>query len=144
MKDFVTVLGKLEHLQMDGSNVTSSYYKRISDIMHKLHSQIPTQQYNKFITPCKAQYREEFFQGVNLQRAVIYLLSGGCQWALSDGNGCTMCGHLTEQTRKNDLTSKNFIEQFKNEFNKIDFKTSPLLNIYNNGSTHLLFSNSTK
>lgn len=132
--NIVKVLGKLVHLQINGSNVTSSYYQKISGIMHKLHFQIPTLQYNKYRTPCKTQYREEFYQGANYKRAVIYLLSGGCAWALSDGNGCTMCGHLAKQTRKNDLTPINFIEQFKNEFTKIDFKNSPLLNIYNNGS----------
>ncbi len=44
-----------------------------------------------------------------------------------------MCGHLAEQTEEN-LNFDNYIEQFQMEFNQIDFRKAPILNIYNNGS----------
>jgi hypothetical protein len=65
----------------------------------------------------------------------MFLLTNGCEWALKDGNGCTMCGHLAKQLRSDeDISDEAYLHQFNEEFNKIDFREAPLLNLYNNGS----------
>ncbi len=66
-----TIISEINFIQMDGSDVDSSYYRCLSTIMKEVHDQIPKQKFNKFRAPCKTQFREEFFNGKNLQRAVI-------------------------------------------------------------------------
>lgn len=117
----------------EGSFNGAQYYKSISEIMGKIHSEIDENKFN-LIKPAMVDFREEVFQGKNQKRVVIYLMSNGCEWALKNGNGCTVCGHLAKQTReKSMLTSKQHIEQFLNALESIDFKKYPLLNLYNNG-----------
>jgi hypothetical protein len=46
-----------------------------------------------------------------------------------------MCGHLAKQTRTDKpISVDDYLKQFEREFEKIDFKKYPILNLYNNGS----------
>lgn len=98
--------------------------------MKRIKSHIPVREFNTR----KASYsevREENFRGKNVQRVVIFLRSTGCEWALR--SGCTMCGHLSEQARKN-IPAEQYVEQFISEYKKYDFGGYPVLDLYNNGS----------
>jgi hypothetical protein len=111
------------------------YYRFISNIQKELHSRIPGEEFDTTRVATPTDIRREIFKGVCHNRAVIYLLSNGCEWALNSAHGCTMCGHLVKQRRKNDhIPAADFIHQFEDEFAQIDFKKNPLLNLYNNGS----------
>jgi len=111
------------------------YLKHISTLQKQIHDQIPDEQYNTGKVPVPTDIRQENFNGVNYRRAVMYLMSNGCEWALSSGHGCTMCGHLAKQTRKKEpISAGEYYQQFVSEFAQIDFKQFPLLNLYNNGS----------
>lgn len=111
------------------------YYKYISELQEIIHGQIPEEHYNTSVVPVATDYREEYYNGKNCRRAVMYLMSNGCEWSLKDGHGCTMCGHLAKQTRRLDeIYWEEYYHQFSSEFKKVDFKESPLLNLYNNGS----------
>jgi len=126
-------LGGVQHTPMGGER--SQYYKYISHLQELIHKQIPMESYNTAKVPVAADIREENFKGKNDKRAVMYLMSNGCEWALKDGSGCTMCGHLAKQTRRDkSISAKEFYQQFISEFKKIDFRKYPLLNLYNNGS----------
>ncbi|UCH92324.1 MAG: archaeosine biosynthesis radical SAM protein RaSEA, partial [Candidatus Aminicenantes bacterium] len=126
-------LGGLENTPFSGEK--SQYYKYISDLQGSLHQQIPEENYSTAKVPVPTEIREENFKGKNYKRAVMYLMSNGCEWALKDGNGCTMCGHLAKQTRRTGkISAQEFYHQFISEFKTIDFNQYPLLNLYNNGS----------
>lgn len=113
----------------------SQYYKIISEMQKKIHAQIPSQSFNTARVAAPTDIRTEVFNGINYNRAVIYLMSNGCEWALKSAHGCTMCGHLGRQTRReNTIEADDFIKQFSEEFARIDFEKNPLLNVYNNGS----------
>ncbi|MMZ69019.1 hypothetical protein D1872_317760 [compost metagenome] len=85
--------------------------------MKEIHAKIPDEQYHLDKVATETDIREENFQGKNYQRAVMYLMSNGCEWALKNGNGCTMCGHLAKQTRKDGpLSAHYYLEQFSEEF----------------------------
>lgn len=102
----------------------------VSDVMKIIRSQTPQCRCN-VARASSSEIREEYFNGKNIHRVVIYLRSGGCEWALK--SGCTMCGHLKEQT-KEDISAEQFIEQFITEHSKYDFAHYPILDLYNNGS----------
>jgi hypothetical protein len=98
--------------------------------MRYLHSGIPPNDYLDFRNPAHIEIRDEFFRGKNAKRAVVFLLSNGCEWALKSGNGCTMCGHIAKQARKDQpISTDDFITQF--EIASIDFSEIPVLNIFN-------------
>lgn len=80
---------------------------------------------------CQVDIREEFFESRNVKRAVIYLPSPGCEWAFW-GPGCNMCGHYLAQGRA--ISSDLLVEAFVKEFQNIDWRLYPILNLYNNGS----------
>lgn len=126
---------EFEYINNKYTNLNGAkYYKVISEKMKEIHSKIPIQSFN-VSNVAATDIREENFEGVNCKRLVMYLMSNGCEWALKSGNGCSMCGHIAKQTRKDELIStENYILQFKSEFNKYDFKNYPILNLYNNGS----------
>ena len=114
---------------------SARYYENLSRIMHIIHQEIPEEKHCLSRAATKTDIREENFHGVNYERAVIYLLTNGCEWALKDGNGCTMCGHLAKQTKREiPISTDDYIQQFKSEFDTIDFRRYPILNVYNNGS----------
>jgi archaeosine synthase beta-subunit len=113
----------------------AQYIPFISKVMGRIHSKIPREHYDLSKVPAPVDYREEFFEGTNHRRAVLFLLSNGCEWALKGAHGCTICGHLAKQTRLlQPISSDDFISQFMEEFQKIDFCKTPILNLYNNGS----------
>lgn len=127
------LLGGLRDLQHTRENFR--YYKHISALQKFVHSRIPEEQFNTGKVPVPTDIRQENFQGRNHKRAVMYLMSNGCEWAKSSGHGCTMCGHLAKQTRTFEpITAEEYYSQFVSEFSRIDFKQFPLLNLYNNGS----------
>lgn len=129
------LLGNLQNISMETTEEESYYYKVIGDIMKEIHANIPLEEFDTAQVPVPTNIREENFQGVNYQRAVMYLLSNGCEWALKNANGCTMCGHLARQTRRTEsIREEDLIHQFKKEFARIDFSKYPILNLYNNGS----------
>jgi radical SAM enzyme (TIGR01210 family) len=128
--------GRLQNSGLKGELKKSQYYHLISEAQKIIHSQIPKERCitNK-VAAAEIGLREEIFEGVNCRRAVIYLMSNGCEWALKSAHGCVMCGHLAKQTRSDQpISAEDYLKQFEEEFEKIDFKKYPILNLYNNGS----------
>lgn len=122
-------------LDEDGPLRRAQYHPFISRVMRKLHSRIPREHYVLSKVPTPVDYREEYFEDRNCRRAVLFLLTNGCEWALKGAHGCTMCGHLAKQTMsETPLSPGDIISQFMGEFEKIDFRETPILNLYNNGS----------
>ena len=119
-----------------GGPLTSAPYSLfISNVMKRLRSRMPEGPITWPLLPIPVEYREEFFEDRNVKRAVLFLRSNGCEWALRSGHGCTMCGHLAKQTRSlTPLSADDLIGQFMGEFERIDFDDVPILNVYNNGS----------
>lgn len=135
MKNLEKMLGVWRQSEQEGELKKAGYYKFISELLQGIHARIPRERYNTDKVAAPTHIREEVFAGVNYKRAVMFLLSNGCEWALKDGNGCTMCGHLAKQVRSDAYISEtDYLHQFDEEFRKIDFKMCPLLNLYNNGS----------
>jgi radical SAM enzyme (TIGR01210 family) len=128
--------GKLRHSGLEGDLKKSEYYQLISEAQEIIHAQIPKENFSTDkVAAAETGLREEIFGGVNYKRAVIYLMSNGCEWALKSAHGCVMCGHLAKQIRQNKAISvDDYLKQFDEEFEKIDFKSYPILNLYNNGS----------
>jgi archaeosine synthase beta-subunit len=122
-------------LDEDGPLRRAQYHPFISRVMRKLHSRIPREHYVLSKVPTPVDYREEYFEDRNCRRAVLFLLTNGCEWAIKGAHGCTMCGHLAKQTMsETPLSPGDIISQFMGEFEKIDFRETPILNLYNNGS----------
>ncbi len=135
MTNLEKVLGGLRDFDFSGKSKRARYYTFISRLLEHIHGKIPAERYDTHKVASPTDIREEIFNGVNYKRAVMFLLSNGCEWALKEGHGCTMCGHLAKQTRTADtVTTAEYLQQFNEEFDKIDFKNFPLLNLYNNGS----------
>lgn len=128
--------GKLQNTGLEGDLKKSQYYKLISEAQKIIHAQIPNQNFstNK-LAAAETGTREEVFEGVNYRRAVVFLMSSGCEWAVKSGHGCTMCGHLAKQIRKGETISvDDYLQQFEKEIETIDFEKYPILNLFNNGS----------
>jgi len=129
------LLGKIQNVGLEGVLKKSYYYKSISKIMNDIHSKIPIEDYNTKEVAFPTDIREEIFDGINYKRAVMYLMSNGCEWALKGAHGCAMCGHLAKQARGyKEISVDDYLHQFEGEFERIDFKKYPLLNLFNNGS----------
>jgi radical SAM enzyme (TIGR01210 family) len=113
----------------------SRYSSFIAECMNTLHSRIPPGGPVDVRKPAHIDIREEHFRGQNVKRAVVFLLTNGCEWALKSGHGCTMCGHIAKQTRTDQpISAADFVEQFQAALGTIDSDGIPVLNIYNNGS----------
>lgn len=124
-----------DRLHGDGPLSSAQYVLFMSRVMGILHSRIPQEDCNLSKVPAPVDFREERFENENHRRAVLFLLSNGCEWAIKSANGCTMCGHLAKQTRSlTPLSTDDLISQFMGEFTRIDFRNTPILNLYNNGS----------
>jgi len=135
MKSLKKSIGKLEITGLEGDLRSSWYYKIVAKAQGMIHDQIPDRDFSTIKVAVPSDFREEIFKGVNYQRVVMYLMSNGCEWALKKSHGCTMCGHFAKQIgREAPLSNEEYIRQFEEEFEKIDFESSPLLNLYNNGS----------
>ena len=127
--------GSLKNVRESKSFPVSQYYSFIAKFMEHLHSRIPSNDSADTRKPAHIEIREEYYKGKNTKRAVIFLLSNGCEWALKSAHGCTMCGHIAKQTRYDKLISADdFIIQFETAFSSVDFEEIPILNIFNNGS----------
>ncbi len=127
--------GQLQSDGLEHELSSNRYFKMISDIQKYIHSHIPEEQFDTTEVAKPTETRREIFNGTYHKRAVVFLMSNGCEWALKDAHGCTMCGHLGKQTRQlQSIPAEDFIHQFSEEFDRVDFKEFPLLNIYNNGS----------
>ncbi len=125
----------IETLSVNGELNGAQYYSWISKIMKNIHSKIEFLDFDTKRIATTADIREEYFEGRNYKRVVMFLLSNGCEWALKSGNGCTVCGHLAKQTGSDiSISADDYLCQFKSEFAKIDFQKTPILNLYNNGS----------
>ena len=128
-------LGPLKTVQDSKCLSASHYYSFIATFMQHLHSSIPTNDFIDFSRPAHVEIRDDFFRGKNTKRAVVFLLSNGCEWALKSAHGCTMCGHIAKQARKDQpISTDDFVTQFETAFSSIDFDGIPVLNIFNNGS----------
>lgn len=135
MGNIENIVGQLHNHGLEDELKENRYYKFISQVQQYIHSQIPDQDFDTAKVATKTNIRREIFQGKEYQRAVIFLMTNGCEWALKSGHGCTMCGHLGKQAiRHEPIPTGDFIRQFSEEFEVIDFKQNPLLNLYNNGS----------
>lgn len=133
--DLKKIVGSYNNKGLEEELKANRYYRIISEIQKLIHRRIPVEEFDTAKVATTSDIREEIFNGVNSKRVVIYLLSNGCEWALKSAHGCMMCGHLGKQTRRSGVISpEDFIKQFNEEYKKIDFSKSPLLNIYNNGS----------
>ncbi len=135
MKNLEKHIGPLQNSGLSHELSVNRYYKILAALQKKVHDRIPTQTVHTDIAATPTSYRTEFFEGENYKRAVIFLMTNGCEWALQSGHGCTMCGHLGKQVRgEKEIPTADFIKQFSTEFNNINFQEAPLLNIFNNGS----------
>jgi radical SAM enzyme (TIGR01210 family) len=113
----------------------SFYHSFIADVMRKLHAEIPPMAPPEWRHPAHVEIRQDYFRGASVKRAVVFLLSNGCEWALRSANGCTMCGHIAKQARTDrPFPPDYFVEQFVRAHASLDFSDVPVLNIYNNGS----------
>ena len=129
------ILGPKDCVQDSGNLSASQYYSFIANFMKRLHSGIPPSDPPDVRRPAHIEIREEYYRGNYVKRAVIFLLSNGCEWALKSAYGCTMCGHIAKQVRSQQpISADDFIVQFNTAFSSMDFKGIPILNIFNNGS----------
>jgi len=126
---------RVEQMIKRSSCNDGEYFEQIADMLQQIHAKIPQVHLDLLKVPVAADIREENYFGVNYKRVIIYLLTNGCEWALKEGNGCVMCGHLAKQLRTNEtLDYRDLQHQFRDEFRKLDFGKHPVLNLYNNGS----------
>jgi archaeosine synthase beta-subunit len=128
--------GRLSDADLEMELKYSTYYSNISEAQQIIHSMIPIERFDKNRSAAaETGVREELLNGQNYKRAVIYLLTNGCEWALKGAHGCTMCGHIAKQTREDyKLSTNDLLRQFDDEYDRIDFNKYPILNLYNNGS----------
>jgi radical SAM enzyme (TIGR01210 family) len=126
-------LGGCEAYRAPNSRERTSYYRLLSQTLERIHARIPAPEDSAFGAPLPDE-REEFFDGASRKRLVIYLLSQGCDWALRNAHGCTMCGHLARQTRQLAMPAGSQERQFFSVFDATDWSRFPILNLYNNGS----------
>ncbi|MCK4239630.1 MAG: TIGR01210 family radical SAM protein, partial [Candidatus Lokiarchaeota archaeon] len=68
----------------------------------------------------------------------IILRTRGCEWALGDNGGCSMCGYISD-ANIDDVNSQNIINQFdyafQNSLDKIQNDSRPfIVKIFNSGS----------
>lgn len=135
-KNIQEMTGELQNTGLKGDLKKSQYYQLISEAQKIIHAQIPNGNgVTDKVAAVETGIREEIFNGGNYKRAVVYLMSNGCEWALKSAHGCMMCGHLAKQTRMDkSISVGDYLKQFEEEFEKIDFKMNPILNLYNNGS----------
>jgi len=68
----------------------------------------------------------------------IILRTRGCEWALGDNGGCSMCGYISD-ANIDDVNSQNIINQFdyafQNSLDKIQNDSRPfIIKIFNSGS----------
>jgi len=68
----------------------------------------------------------------------IILRTRGCEWALGDNGGCSMCGYIRD-SNIDDVNPQNIINQFdfafQNSLDKIQSNTGPwIVKIFNSGS----------
>ncbi|UCC91236.1 MAG: archaeosine biosynthesis radical SAM protein RaSEA, partial [Candidatus Aenigmatarchaeota archaeon] len=68
------------------------------------------------------------------RRCILPLRSKGCSWAFEKKGTCTICGIRGDNLWDRQITNENIMEQFKKDFEKIDFKTHSILAVYCNGS----------
>ena len=96
----------------------------------------------RFFAPCieaderKAadfEYRTGYINCAVVKRAVITLRSRGCEWG-EKNMGCTMCGHYAGMFRGKKPNPDNLKAQFDNCMKNIDFKSTPILCVYNEGN----------
>ncbi|MCP4156342.1 MAG: archaeosine biosynthesis radical SAM protein RaSEA [bacterium] len=130
------LFGYLQKKGLEKELEKNSYYDFISEMQGQIHDLIPDEHFDTTKIAAPPDIRQELFEGVNYKRAVIFLMSNGCEWALKSAHGCVMCGHISKQTRReeNVIPTEDFIRQFDDGYRKLDLKETPLLNIYNNGS----------
>ncbi len=128
------LIGQLQNTGLEGEQHENNYYNAIAKLQESIHSHIPARDFDT-ARVAATDTREEFFEGVNHKKSVIFLMSNGCEWAIKSAHGCTMCGHLGKQAIRGEaIPAEHFVRQFNDEFDKIDFKKKPLLNVFNNGS----------
>lgn len=134
-QEAVDSLGPLKYLDDSAAFAGSLYSSFIAKSMKALHSGIPPSAPPDFRKPAHIEIRSDYFRGRNVRRAVVFLLSNGCEWALNSAHGCTMCGHLAKQGRTDQpISADQFINQFTAALSSINLDEVPVLNIYNNGS----------
>lgn len=75
-----------------------------------------------------------YLNGQKIERVILILRSRGCQWALGNSGGCTMCGMLAGTTLGEEISHEAFLTQFLDQFNSFNFVNYPMLCVYNSGS----------
>lgn len=135
MMNMENLLTNLDSLDSCGELSGSRYYKPVSAIQQYIHGGIPEYPHISTRRAASVSFRQDRYQGVNYKKAVIFLMSNGCEWALKDGHGCAMCGHIAKQTRQDrKIPGADYISQLDQEFEMLDFKEYPILGLFNNGS----------
>lgn len=128
------ILNNLQNIGLTGNLKSSKYYRSLSEIQKKIHSEIPDMNYSKRYT-AEVHIREEIFGGKNCKKIVAFLITNGCEWALGGANGCTMCGHLSKQALNGKrLSCNDIIKQFDDFYHNTNFSEYPIICLFNNGS----------
>ncbi|MFX1537448.1 MAG: archaeosine biosynthesis radical SAM protein RaSEA [Promethearchaeota archaeon] len=75
-------------------------------------------------------------RGMPVLSQVIILSTRGCEWALSDHGGCSMCGYINDSSRR-DIDQSLILKQITKALDKHappDNKTVRVVKIFNSGS----------
>ncbi|GAH72750.1 unnamed protein product, partial [marine sediment metagenome] len=67
--------------------------KRITTLNKKIRRCVPSKSFD-LRSVAHSEIKVGCLNKKKIKRVIIILRSPGCEWALGDGGGCTMCGHL--------------------------------------------------
>lgn len=114
----------------------------IASVMKKIRAKTPDIR----ALPTEAKGSEVWevnFKGEATSRVIIYLRSSGCFWAIKTKKigkteflpGCLDCEHSVAGTTLGvAISSSSYLQQFRGEYEKHEFKNIPMLCLYNEGN----------
>lgn len=115
---------------------------RVNDVMVKIRKLTPYQYVDPEIAKGSELWNDRL-DGKQVKRAIIYLRSSGCSWAVHNRQsdqikfkaGCLDCEHSVSGTTLGlKISEKQYMTQFMREFKKYDYKDVPILCVYNEGN----------
>lgn len=107
--------------------------RRIITLNKETKRCIPSKQYD-LRSVAHSEIKAGCLNRKKIRRVIIILRSPGCEWAVTDGGGCTMCGHLAGALGGKEIPAETYIAQFLREFKAFDYSHFPMLCVYNSGS----------
>lgn len=107
--------------------------KRIITLQKKLKALVPYKSFD-LTRVAHSEIKVGYLNKRKIERVIIILRSRGCEWALTDGGGCTMCGHFVGTLRGKEIPVETYIDQFLEQFKAFDYRYYPMLCVYNSGS----------